>query len=63
MTRRERFERKYSAYTGMCEENIRSVRMSNGSYSIPKIASAWVWYEDGFVTCKIDMEIEQDAKQ
>ena len=63
MTRRERFERKYSAYTGLCEEHIRNCRMSNGSYSLPKIASAWHWYEDGFVTSKIDMEIEQDTKR
>lgn len=63
MTRRERFERKYSAYTGLCEEHIRTRRMSNGSYSEPKIASAWYWFEGGFVTCKIDMEIEQDASR
>lgn len=63
MTRRERFERKYSAWTGLCEEHIRARRMSNGSYSEPKIASAWYWFEDGFVTCKIDMEIEQDASR
>lgn len=63
MTRRERFERKYSAWTGLSEEHIRTRRMSNGSYSEPKIASAWTWFEDGFVTCKIDMEIEQDAKR
>ena len=63
MTRREQFERKYSSWTGLCEDHIRMCRMSNGSYSEPKIANAWRWYEDGFVTCKIDMEIEQDAKR
>lgn len=62
MTRRERFERKYSAWSGLCEEHIRTRRMSNGSYSEPKIASAFQWWETGYVCGKITAEIEQDAK-
>lgn len=62
MTRREEFEHKYSAWTGTPEDEIQLARMSNGSYSVPKIASAYQWWEMGYVCGKIAAEIEQDAK-
>lgn len=41
------FEQLYSEYTGMSIEEIKAARLSNGSYSLPKIASAYVWYKAG----------------
>ena len=58
MTRREIFELKYSSWTGDSEEYVRSLRLSNGSYGTPKLASAWQWFQTGFVECKLMMEIK-----
>jgi len=63
MTRREEFEIKYSAWTGTPVDEIKRARMSNGSYSIPKIASAFQWWETGYVCGKITAEIEQYDKR
>lgn len=60
-----KFEALYEQYTGMSLEDIKAARLSNGSYSLPKIASANIWYKAGvlaglgFATCDIFKIIEE----
>lgn len=52
----------------MSLEKIKAARLSNGSYSLPKIASANLWYKvgvlagQGFATCDIFKIIEEENK-
>lgn len=57
-TRRDKFELKYAAHTGMNPDEIKACRMSNGSYNLPKIASAFYWYETAYIQGKLDKEYE-----
>lgn len=63
MTMRDLFELKYSSHVGMHQEDVKALRMSNGSYSLPKPATAWRWFECGYLQGKLAMESEQDAKR
>lgn len=63
MTMRDLFELKYSSHVGMHQEDVKALRMSNESYSLPKVATAWHWFECGYFQGQFAMEIEQDAKR
>ena len=62
------FEQLYSEYTGMSLEEIKAARLSNGSYRLPKIASANLWHKvgvlagQGFATCDVFKIIEERLK-
>lgn len=47
MTARERFEQAYGEESEMTEAQVRAQRLSNGSYRLPKMASAWYWWQRG----------------
>lgn len=55
---RDKFEMKYAAYTGMNPDEVKACRLSNGSYNLPKIASAFYWYETAYIQGKLDKEYE-----
>lgn len=42
------FERTYADLTGMDEEFPRMHRLSNGSYSLPKMAADFMYFQAGF---------------
>lgn len=46
MTSRDQFEQAYAEYIDENVEYIRSQRLA-GSYSMPRIASAWIWWQRG----------------
>lgn len=46
MTSRDLFEQAYAEYMDETVERIRSQRLGS-SYSLPKIASAWHWWQRG----------------
>jgi hypothetical protein len=58
MTRHDKFELKYAAYTGVDPDEVKACRLSNGSYNLPKIASAFYWYETAYIQGKLDREYE-----
>lgn len=41
----EAFEQEYSAYTGTPLAAIVSARLSNDSYGLPKISTAYTWWK------------------
>lgn len=47
MTSRERFEQAYGEDNEMTEAQVLAQRLSNGSYRLPKMASAWHWWQRG----------------
>ncbi len=47
MTDRERFEQAYAEDNEMTEAQVLAQRLSNGSYRLPKMASAWHWWQRG----------------
>jgi hypothetical protein len=46
MTSRDQFEQSYADYINETAEFVRMCRLSH-SYSLPKIASAWIWWQRG----------------
>ncbi|WP_162770548.1 hypothetical protein [Pseudomonas abietaniphila] len=46
MTSRDQFEQAYADYIDETVERIRSQRLGS-SYSLPRIASAWIWWQRG----------------
>jgi len=47
-----KFEELYAEYTACSMKDIRDSRLSNGSYSIPGISKANVWYKIGMLAAK-----------
>lgn len=41
----EAFEQEYSAYTGAPLATIVAARLSNDSYGLPKISTAYTWWK------------------
>lgn len=41
----EQFEQEYADHTGMPLVEIVDARLSNGSYNLPKIATAYTWWK------------------
>lgn len=46
MTSRDQFEQAYADYIDVPVDYIKSQRMAE-SYSTPRIASAWIWWQRG----------------
>lgn len=44
-TSQDQFEQSYSEFTGHAVEFIRLARLSNDSYSVPRIATAYTWWK------------------
>lgn len=42
-----KFEELYAQYTLTPVEDVVKARLEGGSYSLPKISSAWFWYKVG----------------
>lgn len=49
MKHSQAFEQLYQAHTDMSIEDIEAARLSNGSYSLPKISAAYHWWLSGRV--------------
>ncbi len=47
-----KFEEIYSEYTNCSMEHIKSSRLNNGSYCLPSISRANVWYKIGMLAAK-----------
>jgi hypothetical protein len=47
MTSREQFEQAYGEDNEMTAAQVLARRLSNGSYRLPKMASAWHWWQRG----------------
>lgn len=58
ISRHDKFELKYAAYTGVDPDEVKACRLSNGSYNLPKIAQAFYWYETAYIQGKLDKEYE-----
>lgn len=47
MNTQEQFEAIYADYTQTPIEQVVAARLGEDSYDLPKISSAWVWYNAG----------------
>lgn len=47
-----KFEELYAEYTACSMNDIKASRLSNGSYSIPSISRANIWYKMGMLAAK-----------
>lgn len=58
MNTQEQFESIYADYTQTPIEQIVAARLGEGSYSLPAISKAWVWYRFGVNASPIQPEIK-----
>lgn len=66
MKHSQAFEQLYQAHTDMSIEDIEAARLSNGSYSLPKLSAAYHWWLSGCVDgilSKIDMNTMEFKKE
>ncbi len=45
LSSQDQFEQSYSEYTGHPVTFIKLHRLSNGSYAVPRIATAYTWWK------------------
>lgn len=66
MKHSQAFEQLYHAHTNMSIEDIEAARLSNGSYSLPKLSTAYHWWLSGRVDgilSRIDMNTMEFKKE
>lgn len=66
MKHSQSFEQLYQAHTDMSIEDIEAARLSNGSYSLPKLSAAYHWWLSGCVDgilSKIDINTMEFKKE
>ena len=66
MKHSQTFEQLYHAHTDMSIEDIEDARLSNGSYSLPKLSTAYHWWLSGRVDgilSRIDMNTMEFKKE
>ena len=66
MKHSQAFEQLYQAHTDMSIEDIEAARLSNGSYSLPKLSAAYHWWLSGCVDgilSRIDMNTMEFKKE
>ena len=66
MKHSQAFEQLYHAHTDMSIEDIEAARLSNGSYSLPKLSAAYHWWLSGRtdgILSRIDMNTMEFKKE
>lgn len=55
MNSRERFEQAYADRNDVPLDAVQGARMKDGSYAIPRMASAWRWFQIGIDNVEVPL--------